>query len=304
MFLTKQEECMAKKGRRPAIEIKQDPFVYFVGAGPGAPDLITVRGMNLLQRADFVLYTGSLIPAELLDHIPWTADVRSSQDMSYDDIYSYMKENAGRGVFIRLHTGDPSIYSTMARQIEFLREEKIAFEVVPGVTAAFAGAASLGLEYTVPGVSQTLVVTRMEGRTGNPEPMKNLLRLKHSSHVFYLSVTLLEELCQEALASGWNPETPVKVVERASWPEEQLLSGNLGNIAGKVKRSRIKGAALILLGAFLEQKGVEESHLYSEGYAKKGRYEPAAPENRKTASRKKATAAKKKVPATTGSRKK
>lgn len=266
------------------MEHDQKPKVFFVGAGPGDPDLITLRGAKLLQKADFVLYTGSLVPREILEHVPKTAEVQSSQDMSYDEIFSYLKDRSARGMLVRLHTGDPALFSTTARQIEFLKNNGIDYEVVPGVTAAFAGAASLGVEFTVPGVSQTMVLTRLEGRTPNPEPMENIFRLKHSSLIFYLSVNLVDRMIDEARKAGWSMGTPCQVVERASWPEERVIRGALNSIAEKVKDAGIRGAALIFLGDFLDQKEMVESHLYSANYANGQRYEPASPENRRNPS--------------------
>lgn len=260
---------------------EKNGHVYFVGAGPGAPDLITLRGLNLLKKADVVLYTGSLVPEEILSHVPSTARVRSSQDMSYEEIFAFIKDHCKTGTFVRLHTGDPSLYSTTAAQIQFLKNEQISWEVVPGVTAAFAGAASLGLEFTIPGVSQTVVLTRMEGNTPNPEMAENLFRLKNSSLVFYLSARLVDRLVSEAKKAGWNPQTPCLVAERISWPEERTIRGTLEDIAGKVKDLNIKGAALIYLGDFIHQEGETDSHLYSPRYASEGRYEPASPENRR-----------------------
>lgn len=242
--------------------------VYFVGAGPGDPELITVKGKRLLETATAVLYTGSLVPEQLLQWVPSEALVRSSEDMSYEEIFAFIEEHCRSGVFVRLHTGDPALYSTIARQIEFLKSKGIGFEVVPGVSAAFAAAASLGLEYTIPGVSQTLILSRVPGKTPNPEQLAHLLRCRHSSHVFYLSALLAESLKDAALREGWPAETPCVVVERASWPDERTHTTTLGELPSVVKAAGVRGHAIILLGDFLDQQESEESFLYSSEYGK------------------------------------
>lgn len=235
-------------------------MIHFVGAGPGDPELITVKGRRLLEEAEVVLYTGSLVPEEVLGWCPESAQVESSEKMDYDEIFTYLKQNADKR-FVRLHTGDPAVYSTIAKQIEFLESEKIAYEVVPGVSAAFGAAASLGIEYTIPGVSQTLILTRVEGKTPNPESLENLLACRHSSLVFYLSIRLLSKLKDAALKQGYAEDTPCWVIEKATWPEEKIYQGTLADIQSQT--SHIKGVALILLGDFLHQQERCGSGLYA-----------------------------------------
>lgn len=242
--------------------------VYFVGAGPGDPELITVKGKRLLESATVVLYTGSLVPEQLLQGVPSEALIRSSEDMSYEEIFDFIEGHCHDGVFVRLHTGDPALYSTIAKQIEFLKAKGIDFEVIPGVSAAFAAAASLGLEYTIPGVSQTLILSRVPGKTPNPEQLAHLLRCRHSSHVFYLSALLAESLKEAALREGWPSETPCVVVERASWPDERKHTTTLGELPFVMKACGVRGHAIILLGDFLEQRESEGSFLYSCEYGK------------------------------------
>ena len=162
----------------------------------------------------------------------------------------------------RVHTGDPSLYSTIAKQISFLKEKGIAYEVIPGITACFGASASLGIEYTIPGVSQTLIISRVEGRTPNPESLENILACKNSSLVFYLSITLLKKLKSKALEMGYSSDTPCWVVEKATWEDEAIYRGTLGDIEEKV--THIKGVALILLGDFLYQEETIASHLYTK----------------------------------------
>ncbi len=240
-------------------------MICFVSAGPGDPELITVKGMKALQNADVVLYTGSLVPKELLNWCKSECMIENSADMEYEEIFTFMQKYHDKN-FVRLHTGDVSLYSTLARQIAFLEEEQIEYEIIPGVTAAFAAAASLGIEFTVPGVSQTLILTRIEGKTPNPEKLSTLLSNKHSSFAFYLSIRLLDKLRSTALELGYLKDTPCWVVERASWADEKVYKGTISNIEKQVEH--IKGVALILFGEFLHQEPKTESHLYAKAYKK------------------------------------
>jgi precorrin-4/cobalt-precorrin-4 C11-methyltransferase len=242
-------------------------MIKFVGAGPGDPDLITVKGMKALQEAEVVLYTGSLVPKELLT---WCSDeciIDNSADMSYEDIFDFIKKYSDKK-FVRLHTGDSSLYSTTAKQVEFLRAEGIEYEVIPGVTAAFGAAAAVGIEYTIPGVSQTLIISRVEGRTPNPESLEQLLSNKNSSFAFYLSISLIEKLKNTAYELGYLKDTPCWVVERATWAEEKIYKGTISDIQKQV--SHIKGVALIMFGEYLNQQATVESHLYANKYKKEG----------------------------------
>ncbi|MBL1244937.1 MAG: cobalt-precorrin-4/precorrin-4 C(11)-methyltransferase [Sulfurimonas sp.] len=242
-------------------------MVKFVGAGPGDPDLITVKGMKALQEAEVVLYTGSLVPKELLTWCSNECIIDNSADMSYDDIFSFIKKYSDKK-FVRLHTGDSSLYSTTAKQVEFLRSEGIEYEVIPGVTAAFGAAAAVGIEYTIPGVSQTLIISRVEGRTPNPESLEQLLSNKNSSFAFYLSISLIEKLKNTAYELGYLKDTPCWVVERATWAEEKIYKGTISDIQKQV--SHIKGVALIMFGEYLNQQATVESHLYANKYKKEG----------------------------------
>ncbi|WP_457746409.1 cobalt-precorrin-4/precorrin-4 C(11)-methyltransferase [Sulfurimonas sp.] len=238
-------------------------MIKFVSAGPGDPELITVKGMKALQEADVVLYTGSLIPREVLSWCKEECFIENSADMSYEDIFDFIAEHHNKK-FVRLHTGDCSLYSTTAKQIAYLKEKNIAYEVIPGVTAAFAAAASLGVEYTIPGVSQTLIISRVAGRTPNPENLEQLLSNKNSSFAFYLSIKLIDKLKKTAYNLGYKKETPCYVLERASWSDEKVYKGTIEDIGAKVKH--IKGVALILFGDFLHQNPTQESHLYADKY--------------------------------------
>jgi len=234
-------------------------MIYFIGAGPGDADLVTIKAQKVLQKADAVLYTGSLVPKEVLTWCKEDALIVDSQGMKYPEIFAFLQKHKEK-VVARVHTGDPSLYSTIAKQIAYLNEEGINYEVIPGITAAFGAAASLGIEYTIPGVSQTIILTRVEGKTPNPESLENILACKNSSLVFYLSILLLKKLKKKALEMGYSPETPCWVVEKATWEEEAIYKGTLETIGEQV--SHIRGIALIMLGDFLDQKETQESHLY------------------------------------------
>ena len=237
-------------------------MIYFVGAGSGEAKLVTIKAKELLEKAEVVLYTGSLIPKEVLSWVNKNALVLNSHNLKYEEIFELFLKYKEK-IFVRLHTGDPSIYSTIAKQIEFLKINNIEFEIVPGVTAAFAAAATLGIEYTIPGVSQSLIISRIEGNTPQPQSLKSLLSLKNSSFVFYLSIKLISKLIKTALELGYDKNTPVFVVYKASWPDEKIYKGNLSNIEKKV--SHLKGIAVILFGEFLNQKEKHSSHLYNLG---------------------------------------
>lgn len=243
-------------------------MIYFVGAGPGDADLITVKGQKILQKADAVLYTGSLIPHELLKWVPRAAKVQSSENMNYNDIVSFLARHS-QSICVRLHTGDPSLYSTIAKQIDFLQKKNIDFEVVPGVTAAFAAAAAMKIEYTLPSVSQGVLLTRLDGNTPNPENLENILSLKHTSLVFYLSAKLSSQLVATARKLQISLDTAAAVCYKVSWRQEKIFKTTLKEIPNIFMQEKIKGTALILLGDFLRQEDISESHLYSKNYKQK-----------------------------------
>jgi len=237
-------------------------MIYFIGASCGDPELITVKAMNILKKADVVLYTGSLVPKEVLSWCKDDAIILDSQKMKYPEIFHILETNKDK-LLARVHTGDPSIYSTIAKQIEFLDSKNIPYKVIPGVSAAFGAAASLGIEYTIPGVSQTIVLTRIEGKTPQPEQLENILKLKNSSLVFYLSIGLIDKLYTKSLELGYSKDTPCWVIHKATWKDEKIYKGTIETIASEVKH--IKGLALILFGDFLNQKETTQSHLYIKG---------------------------------------
>jgi len=244
--------------------------VLFVGAGPGDPELITIKGQRALAQADLILYTGSLIPPDLLIHARPEADLVDTASMDLGAIVSRLVEayRAGQRV-VRLHTGDPSLYSTIHEQIVQLKKAQVQFQVIPGVTAGAAAAATLAQELTVPEVSQTVIYTRAAGRTPVPEAESlDKLAVHRATLVIYLSVQQLAAVVAQLLPH-YGPQTPAAVVYRASWPDERVIRGELGNIAGEVQAAGIKRQALILVGPALapEKSGAGRSKLYDETFS-------------------------------------
>ncbi|KAA0891310.1 precorrin-4 C(11)-methyltransferase [Oryzomonas rubra] len=248
------------------------PQVSFVGAGPGAADLITIRGARLLRHADVVVYAGSLVDRELVRRYAATADVYDSAGMTLDEVLSVVMEavTAGKNV-VRLHTGDPSIYGAIQEQMEALDRLGVAYRVVPGVTSAFAAAAALKQELTLPEVSQSVIFTRMEGRTPVPE-RERLSRIAGigATLVIYLSVGMIDRVVEELLAGAYTPETAAAVVCRASWEDELIIEGTLADIAAKVREAGIDRQALIIVGDVLaaRREGLKaRSLLYDDAFS-------------------------------------
>ena len=228
--------------------------VHFVGAGSGAPDLITVRGMNLLKKADVIVYAGSLVNPELLKYAEKKPDIYNSAEMHLDQILHVIEEafRSGKQV-VRLHTGDPSIYGAVREQMDELSRRGIPVDVCPGVSSFTAAAASLRAEFTLPGVSQSVILTRMAGRTPVPE-RENLrsLAAHGASMAVFLSVSMIRTMQEELLASGgYQEDTPCAVVYKASWPEEKQIRTVLSELADAVEREEIVKTALVLVGDFL-----------------------------------------------------
>ena len=247
--------------------------VLFVGAGPGDPELITVKGLKALQQADVVVYAGSLVNPALLSELKPGAVAHDSAPLTLEQVLTILAEAVAAGQqVVRLHTGDPSIYGAIQEQMEALDALGIGYDVIPGVTAAFAAAAGLKQELTLPGVSQTVVLTRIEGRTPVPEKEK-LARIAAlgATVCLYLSVSMMEEVVAELLAGGiYTPQTPVAVVSRASWPDERSVEGTLADIAARVRQAGIGRQALILVGEVLSARSAgvpEKSLLYAKDFS-------------------------------------
>lgn len=238
--------------------------VCFVGAGPGAKDLITLKGYKKLKEADIVIYAGSLVNPELLEYCKEGCKIYDSAKMNLFEIVDVMEEGLKRGLFVvRLQTGDFSIYGSIREQIEEMKKRGLDYELVPGVSSFLGAASSLGVEYTVPEVSQSLIITRMEGRTPVPEKEKLCSFAEHqTSMAIFLSVSSIEEVVRELVEGGYPDDTPCTVIYKATWSDEKYVSGDLATIAELVKKAGIKKTALILVGRFLG----EEYH-YSKLYA-------------------------------------
>lgn len=242
--------------------------VYFIGAGPGDPELITVKGRKLLDSADVVIYAGSLVNPELLKDIK--AEVVDSSRLTLDEISGLIKNSISKNkMVVRLHTGDTSLYSAISEQIERLRDLNIGYEVIPGVSSAMAGAALLGQELTIPEISQTVIFTRIEGRTPVPKTERLSELSKHkATMVVFLSAGMVEKVRDELL-QGYPEDTPVVIIEKASWPEQRIVKGTLKNIAEVVKNAGIKKTALIYVGEALRASGKslgKESRLYHKDF--------------------------------------
>lgn len=240
-------------------------MIYFIGAGPGDPDLITVRGRDLLSRADLVVYAGSLVNPAFLAVCPADCRILDSASMTLPEVLdALMGADGADRVVVRLHTGDPSIYGAIREQMDVLRAHGHIFEVVPGVSSFFAAAAALEAEYTLPGVSQTVIVSRMAGRTPVPEAESIRALAAHgATMVLFLSVGMLETLCRELIAGGYPEQTPAAVVYKASWPDEKIVRGTLATLPALA--AEIKKTALVVVGRFLEGT-YELSKLYDPAF--------------------------------------
>jgi precorrin-4/cobalt-precorrin-4 C11-methyltransferase len=247
--------------------------VYFVGCGPGDPDLITVKAKKLLQKADVVVYSGSLIPKQILQ-ICRKAKIHDAAGLVREEIFDLLKESAiQRKLTIRLHDGDPAIYGAIREQTDNLQKEGIECVVIPGVTSFLASSAALGLQLTLPGVTQTMIITRAEKRTKVPKEEQISELAKHkSTMIFYLSVHLLSDIVKEAVKGGYAKTTPVAVVYRASWPDQKIVMGTLEDITKKVWAQKITRTAIVIIGDVIQPKSYEYSKLYdktfSHGYRK------------------------------------
>ena len=242
-------------------------MVYFVGAGPGAADLITVRGKHLLEQAD-VIYAGSLVNRELLRYAKEACEIYDSARMTLEEVLSVMERAAGeQKSVVRLHTGDPSIYGAVREQMDALDEKGIPYSSCPGVSACFGAAASLNLEYTLPDVSQSLIITRMAGKTFVPEKESIERFAAHEATMaIYLSAGQIEELAARLSAGGYAPETPAALVYKATWQEEESYICTLETLAKTAREHHITKTALILVGKAIGQSGYSRSRLYAPDF--------------------------------------
>ena len=249
--------------------------VYFIGAGPGAADLITVRGQRLLQRCRVCLYAGSIMPDDLLELCPPGTRIVDTGPLTLDQIIDEIgvADAAGHDV-ARLHSGDPSIYSAVAEQSRRLTDLGIGYEIVPGVPAFTAAAAALGRELTAPGVAQTVIVTRVSTlSTAMPEGEDLTTLAAHGATlVIHLAAHRIDAIVPQLLAGGYCPDTPAAVVAFASWPQQVVLRGTLADIAGQIQRAAITRTAVIIVGDVLAAEGFTDSYLYSSGRSRGDRH--------------------------------
>lgn len=228
-------------------------MVYFVGAGPGAVDLITVRGAELLKKADVIIYAGSLVNPELLNYAKKECIIYNSASMTLEEVINVMEESyKNNKMVVRLHTGDMSIYGAVREQSDILKSKNIPFESVPGVSSFLGAAASLNAEYTLPAVSQTVILTRMAGRTGVPEKEDIKLLASHkASMVIFLSSSMLGKLSEELISGGYSKDTPCAIVYKATWEDEIKVVTTLESLEKAGKENNISKTALVLVGDFL-----------------------------------------------------
>jgi len=238
--------------------------VYFIGAGPGDPELITVKGQRLIRQCPLVLYAGSLVPKEVILAANDQAELVNTADLDLEQIIARIAEAHARGLDVaRVHTGDPSLYSAIGEQIRELEKRGIPYQVIPGVTVAFAAAAALGRELTLPGITQTIILTRYAGKTPVPERERLAELARHrASLAIYLSVGYLDQIVAE-LIPHYGDDCPAAVLHRVSWRDQDWVVGTLTTIAGQVTAKGFTRTALIFVGEAINPKDFEASYLYS-----------------------------------------
>lgn len=251
-------------------------MVYFVGAGTGAVDLITVRGARLLAETDVVIYAGSLVNLELLSYTRRECEIHNSAELTLEEVIGIMEEAEGQGkMTVRLHTGDPSVYGAVREQMDELDRLGIPYESCPGVSACFGAAASLNLEYTLPGISQTLILTRMQGKTEVPEGERiESLAAHGASMAVYLSAGMTQELCRRLMQGGYGKDTPAALVYKATWEEEEAYICTLETLPAVAASHGITRTALVLVGEAVAHRHYRKSRLYAADFStafRKGR---------------------------------
>lgn len=240
-------------------------MVTFVGAGSGAIDLITIRGQRLLSEADVIIYAGSLINHDLLHYAKPDCECYDSAYLSLPEVMEIIRKNREKQI-VRLHTGDPSIFGAIREQMKELERENIPYEVCPGVSSMCGAAAALRVEYTLPGVSQSVIITRMEGRTPVPERESiRLLAAHQTTMIIFLSSGMTKKLAEELIAGGYPEQTPCAIVYKATWPDEKVVRGQLKDLSKLAQEHQITKTALILVGNFLGDV-FELSKLYDENF--------------------------------------
>lgn len=243
-------------------------MVHIVGAGPGDPELITRKGYRLVTEADIVIYAGSLVNPEILKACKEGCEIHNSATMNLDEVLAVMKAGVAAGkTVVRLHTGDPAIYGAIQEQMDALAAMNIDYDVTPGVSSFLATAAALKQEYTLPNVSQTVIITRMEGRTPMPPKEKLAMLAAHEATMcIFLSVQMLDSVVAELVKGGYAPTTPVAIVVKASWPDQRIIRGTLATIADIVSKEGVLRQAMIVVSKVLDSD-YELSKLYDKGFS-------------------------------------
>ena len=243
-------------------------MVHFVGAGSGAADLITVRGSRLLGEADVIIYAGSLVNPERLQYKKEGCEVYDSAKMTLEEVLAVIDQAEAAGkTTVRLHTGDPCVYGAIREQMDVLEEKGIAYDYCPGVSAFCGAASALKMEYTLPGISQTVIITRMAGRTPVPEREEIAKLASHgSTMVIFLSTGMLEKLSEQLMAGGYAADTPAAIVYKATWPEEESHICTVSTLAQCAKEYNITKTALIIVGDTVAQSGYNRSELYHPAF--------------------------------------
>ena len=243
--------------------------VYFVGSGPGDPELITLKAKKLVEQADVIIYSGSLLNPKILEYAKKSAQFYDAALLDREKIYHILRNSTKDGkLAIRFHDGDPGLFSTIREQIDKLEKDGLQCKVVPGITAILGAAAAMNLELTLPGNTQTLIITRAEFRTPVPDREKISELAKHGATMaFYLSIHLIADVVEQLLKGGvYTKETPTAIVYKATWEDQKIISGTLGDIVKKTRESKIIKTALIIVGDTIAPKKYEFSKVYDAGF--------------------------------------
>lgn len=243
-------------------------MVHFVGAGPGAPDLITIRGKQYLEEADVIIYAGSLVNPKLLEYSKDVCTIYNSAKMTLEEVISVMEKAEAEGkTTVRLHTGDPCIYGAIREQMDILDEKGISYDSCPGVSSFCGAASALNLEYTLPEISQSVIITRMEGRT--PVPSKESIQsfaVHNATMVVFLSTGMLDELSRRLVEGGYRPDTPAAIVYKATWEDEKKFVCTVDTLARTAAENNITKTALMIIGDAVKTAHYERSKLYDPGF--------------------------------------
>mgnify|MGYP004551178669 CR=1 FL=1 len=243
-------------------------MIHFVGAGSGAPDLITIRGKKFLEEADVIIYAGSLVNPQLLDYAKEDCQIYNSAKMTLEEVLDVMfKAEADDLMTVRLHTGDPCLYGAIREQMDVLDEKKIKYDSTPGVSSFCGAASALDLEYTLPDVSQSVIITRMAGRT--PVPAKESIEsfaAHQATMVVFLSTTMLDELSERLIAGGYTKDTPAAIVYKATWPDERKYICTVGTLAETARKNNVTKTALMIIGDVVTHTEYNLSELYNPAF--------------------------------------